>query len=254
MKSRTTRTIAMTVAAGITAALIPAAVALHDSMAIADPAPPTATSAAPTAAPASGTAAPTSGTAAPSAGPTDRVTTGPAQRVPSQLGTANLLQYNDLNNNTGLGYLPHATIGDDHGEVGLSACTGEQSMADVAGADTDRFHAAWTSGASPFSVTEIAAGLGDQAHARTTMATLVRGQRACQDEPAGHWRYGAEHTVRAGTGTATWFAATDGDGTRNGGVIVARNGLHVAVVEVTGKSVSDAGMAQLARDTVIRLA
>lgn len=128
------------------------------------------------------------------------------------------------------------------------------TMADVAGMDTDRFHAAWSSEANPLTVHEVIAALGDEAHARTTMSTLVHGQRDCQNEPAGHWRYGAEHTVREGTGTATWFAAINADGTRNGGVIVARNGKHVGVVEADGMSVNDAGLAQLARSTVDRLA
>lgn len=234
MNSRT-RTLAMIAAAGVTAALIPAAVALHDSVATADPA-----------------STPTTSSAAPRSSTAPTSTTSP--RTQTHLDTASLLQYRDVNNNAGLSYLSKATMGDDEGRHALSACTGEQTMADVAGSDTDRFYVAWTSAGDPLTVTEIAAELGDQAHARTTMQTLVRGQRDCQDEPAGHWRNGRAHTLREGTGSATWFAATDGDGTRNGGVVVARNGLHVAVVQVNGKAVSNAGLAQLARSAVDRLA
>ena len=126
-------------------------------------------------------------------------------------------------------------VGSD-GDSALSACTGETSMRDVVGPDAHLFHGVFR-GRAPGAgllVLQQAADQATTARATMTYRSIVGQLRACQHEPAGHWRYGAAHVVSTGAGTATWMATTDGDGTADGGVVIARSGRHLSVVEAMG--------------------
>ena len=90
------------------------------------------------------------------------------------------------------------------------------------------------------------------ARAVTTYRALLREVRECQHEPAGHWRYGAAHQLTTSAGSATWMTTIDGDGSRVGGVLVARSGRHLAVVEALGAGTSG-HVQRLAADTLSRL-
>jgi len=84
-------------------------------------------------------------------------------------------------------------------------------------------------------LTESAASAPTGTAADTWEKQLVGLVEACQDEPAGHWHYGAAHTLAVTGGTARWYPAYNGDGTVSGGVAVLRSGTKVAVVELTGQ-------------------
>lgn len=146
--------------------------------------------------------------------------------------------------------------GSGDGAYALTACSNELQMRDVVGHDANRFY-------SVFIGTEGEVGrtflmpqhIADQAtvelaiRAYNTIDPLLR---ACQHEPAGHWHYGIVHYYNTGPGLAMWMIAIDGDGTRNGGVILARAGRHVAVVDAKGGGTFHE-MQQLVADTVARL-
>ncbi|MCZ0980413.1 hypothetical protein O1L60_19340 [Streptomyces diastatochromogenes] len=87
-------------------------------------------------------------------------------------------------------------------------------------------------------LTESAANAPTKTAAATWEKQLVTLVQDCQDEPAGHWYYGAAHTLTTAGGTARWYPAHNGDGTVSGGIAVLRSGTRVAVVELTGRPAS----------------
>ncbi len=78
--------------------------------------------------------------------------------------------------------------------------------------------------------------------AATWEQQLVALVQDCQHEPAGHWYYGAAHTLTAAGGTAHWYPSYNGDGAASGGVAVLRSGTRVALVELTGPAASVEGI------------
>lgn len=147
-------------------------------------------------------------------------------------------------------------VGAGNGDFGLSGCTGETRTSDVVGSGAHLFHEVVTGavggGGSRFTVQQHVADQRSSARAATTYRALLRAVRECQHEPAGHWRYGATHRLTTGAGTATWMSTIDGDGSRVGGVLVARSGRHLAVVEALGAGTSG-HVQRLAADTLSRL-
>jgi hypothetical protein len=88
---------------------------------------------------------------------------------------------------------------------------------------------------------ESATDAADAASAGAYAKQLDALVRDCQDEPAGHWHYGAAHTLTADGGTGRWYPSYSGDGTAAGGVAVLRSGTRVALVELTGQPTDDPG-------------
>ncbi|MEU9076943.1 hypothetical protein [Kitasatospora sp. NPDC048538] len=122
------------------------------------------------------------------------------------------------------------------GRQGLSACSGEETMRDLTeGRATAYASVAWTFDTDGL-LTESAASAPTGAEAATWEKQLVALVQDCQDEPAGHWHYGAAHTLTVPGGTARWYPAYSGDGVAGGGVAVLRSGSKVAVVELTGRA------------------
>ncbi|MGO4632372.1 hypothetical protein AB4225_15735 [Streptomyces sp. 2RAF24] len=159
------------------------------------------------------------------------------------LGSADLVQSEDFPK----GLKPVGATVTLNGRQALSACSGEETMRGLTkGKATGYASVTWTFDTAGL-LTESAAN----APAKTTAATwekqLVALVQDCQDEPAGHWRYGAAHTLTTPGGTARWYAAYNGDGAVSGGVAVLRSGTRVAVVELTGRpTASVAGIATAA--------
>ncbi|MER5202844.1 hypothetical protein [Streptomyces sp. NPDC002825] len=148
-----------------------------------------------------------------------------------RLGSADLVQSEDFPkalNPVG------ATVALD-GRQGLSACSGEETMRDLTkGKATAYASVNWTL-TTDGRLSESAASAPTKAAAATWEKQLVALVQDCQDEPAGHWYYGAAHTLTTTGGTARWYPAYNGDGTAAGGVAVLRSGTRVGIVELTGR-------------------
>ncbi|WP_042420445.1 hypothetical protein [Streptacidiphilus anmyonensis] len=86
---------------------------------------------------------------------------------------------------------------------------------------------------------ESAASAPAGSAAATWEKQLVALVQECQDEPVGHWHYGAAHTLTLTGGTGRWYPSYNGDGSATGGVAVLRSGTRVAIVELTGRPTDD---------------
>ncbi|MGW8764192.1 hypothetical protein ACWGN5_16980 [Streptomyces sp. NPDC055815] len=147
------------------------------------------------------------------------------------LGSAALVQSEDFR--TGLNPVG-ATVALT-GRQALSACSGEETMRDLTqGRATAYASVNWTFDTGGL-LTESAASAPTKTAAATWEKQLGGLVQDCQDEPAGHWYYGAAHTLTTTGGTAHWYPAYNGDGTATGGVAVLRSGTRVALVELTGR-------------------
>ncbi len=179
---------------------------------------------------ADGAAQPTARRTAATAGSTAAHPTASATAV-TGLGSAGLVQSEDA---VRQGLHPVGATVALTGRQALSACSGEQTMRDLTkGGATGYASTAWTFDAAGL-LNESAAGAPTKAAADVWEKQLVALVEDCQDEPAGHWHYGAAHTLTAAGGTARWYPAYNGDGAADGGVAVLRSGTRVAVVELTG--------------------
>ncbi|MCX3058462.1 hypothetical protein [Streptomyces beihaiensis] len=148
------------------------------------------------------------------------------------LGSADLVQSEDYFQ-TGLNPVG-ATVALT-GRQALSACSGEETMRDLTkGKATAYASVNWTFDTDGLLI-ESAASAPTRAAAAAWDRQLVALVQDCQDEPAGHWHYGAAHTLTTTGGTARWYPAYNGDGTVSGGTAVLLSGTKVAVVELTGR-------------------
>nr|BEK67038.1 hypothetical protein KPHV_42650 [Kitasatospora purpeofusca] len=128
------------------------------------------------------------------------------------------------------------------GRQGLSACSGEETMHDLTkGRATAYASVTWTFATEGLLI-ESAASAPTGPVATTWEQQLVALVQSCQNEPAGHWYYGAAHTLTAAGGTAHWYPSYNGDGAASGGVAVLRSGTRVALVELTGPAASVEGL------------
>ncbi|MGV9265425.1 hypothetical protein ACWDRR_12270 [Kitasatospora sp. NPDC003701] len=156
----------------------------------------------------------------------------PAVAAPG-LGSADLLQSED---SVQQGLNPVGATVVLTGRQGLSACSGEETMRDLTkGKATAYASVTWTFDTDGL-LTESAASAPTKDAADTWEKQLVALVQDCQDEPAGHWHYGAAHTLTVSGGTARWYPAYNGDGAVSGGVAVLRSGTGVAVVELSGRT------------------
>ncbi|MFJ9951475.1 hypothetical protein [Kitasatospora sp. NPDC091207] len=157
--------------------------------------------------------------------------THPAAAATPGLGSADLVQSEDFRP----GLTPVGATVTLTGRQGLSACSGEETMRDLTeGKATAYASVTWTFDTDGL-LTESAASAPTGAVADAWEKQLVALVQDCQDEPAGHWYYGAAHTLSVTGGTARWYPAYNGDGTVSGGVAVLRSGTRAAVVELTGR-------------------
>jgi hypothetical protein len=131
----------------------------------------------------------------------------------------------------------------------LSACTGEQRMAQLlpGSATVLRGYYRGRAHGARVEADEVA---GDHA-GLAAYRKVVRELRGCQSEPAMHWHYGKLHRDDIGAGRAIWMVTVDGDGHRDGGVVAAWSHRHLAVAEVSGGSTADLEM--VATDVSLRL-
>lgn len=177
--------------------------------------------------------------------------------APAALGTGSLLNAKDVAAN-GYGGEVAPKLGKGEGGLALSACTGEERLSDIV-----------PEGASMVHGTLLGDG-GDVAHelaveaANATQSVRLASRvfeelTACQQEPAGHWRYGQDQQVKVSKDvSADWMSVFNGNengagtGPACGGIAVAVNGARLAVIEVdwctTGPHV-----AGIARAAAIRL-
>ncbi|WP_354641661.1 hypothetical protein [Kitasatospora camelliae] len=147
------------------------------------------------------------------------------------LGSAALVQSEDFQK----GLNPVGATVALTGRQGLSACSGEETMRDLTkGNATAYASVTWTFDTDGLLI-ESAASAPTETAAATWEKQLVALVQDCQDEPAGHWHYGAAHTLTVTGGTARWYPSYNGDGTVTGGVAVLRSGTRVAIVELTGR-------------------
>jgi hypothetical protein len=152
------------------------------------------------------------------------------------LGSAALLQSEDFLQQ---GLAPAAATVELSGRQALSACSGEETMRDLTKAKATAYASVtWTFDTEGL-LTESAASAATGTAAGAYVKQLDALVRDCQDEPAGHWHYGAAHTLTAAGGTAHWYPSYNGDGAATGGVAVLRSGTRVAVVELTGRPTDD---------------
>ncbi|MER7579775.1 hypothetical protein [Kitasatospora sp. NPDC097691] len=155
----------------------------------------------------------------------------PAAGAAAGLGSAGLVQSEDFQK----GLNPVGATVSLTGRQGLSACSGEETMRDLTKDKATAYASVnWTFD-TPGMLIESAASAPTGAEAATWEKQLVALVQDCQDEPAGHWHYGAAHTLTAAGGTGRWYPAYNGDGTVSGGVAVLRSGTRVAIVELTGR-------------------
>ncbi|MGW5419921.1 hypothetical protein [Streptomyces sp. NPDC003943] len=148
-----------------------------------------------------------------------------------RLGSADLVQSEDFQK----GLNPVGATVALNGRQGLSACSGEETMRDLTkGKATAYASVNWTF-STDGRLSESAASAPTKTAAASWEKQLVALVQDCQDEPAGHWHYGAAHTLTTAGGTAHWYPAYNGDGTVSGGVAVLRSGTRVAIAELTGR-------------------
>ncbi|MGW7446395.1 hypothetical protein [Kitasatospora sp. NPDC054795] len=155
----------------------------------------------------------------------------PAAVAAPGLGSAGLVQSEDFPQ----GLNPVGATIALTGREGLSACSGEETMRDLTEAKATAYASVTWTFATDGRLFESAASAPTGTAAATWEQQLVALVQTCQDEPAGHWHYGAAHTLTVPGGTARWYPAYNGDGTVSGGVAVLRSGTRVAVVELTGR-------------------
>jgi len=178
-----------------------------------------------------GTQSATADVAAHNAAPRTAGAAHPAAVAAPGLGSAGLFQSEDFQQ----GLNPVGATVALTGRQGLSACSGEETMRDLTkGKATAYASVTWTFDTDGL-LTESAASAPTGAEAATWEKQLVALVEDCQDEPAGHWYYGAAHTLTVTGGTARWYPSYNGDGTVSGGVAVLRSGTRVAIVELTGR-------------------
>ncbi|GAA2792938.1 hypothetical protein RMN57_20910 [Kitasatospora sp. CM 4170] len=157
----------------------------------------------------------------------------PAAAAP-RVGSAGLVQSEDFQQ----GLNPVGATVALTGRQALSACSGEETMRDLTKDKATAYASVNWSLDTHGMLTESAASAPTKAAADTWEKQLVGLVEGCQDEPAGHWHYGAAHTLTVAGGTARWYPAYNGDGAVSGGVAVLRSGTRVAVVELTGQPTS----------------
>ncbi|MER7755771.1 hypothetical protein [Kitasatospora sp. NPDC097643] len=158
------------------------------------------------------------------------------------LGSAHLVQSEDIPK----GMNPVGATIELTGRDALSACSGEETMRDLTKGQASAYASVnWTFDNHGM-LRESAASAPTGTAADTWEKQLVALVQDCQDEPAGHWHYGAAHTLTVTGGTARWYPAYNGDGGAAGGVAVLRSGTKVAIVEVTGQAGSVEGTATAA--------
>ncbi|AUY50609.1 hypothetical protein [Streptomyces sp. CB01881] len=166
----------------------------------------------------------------------------PAAVAAPGLGSAHLVQSEDFQK----GMTPVGATIELTGRDALSACSGEETMRDLTkGQATAYASVNWTFDNHGM-LRESAASAPTGTAADAWEKQLVALVQDCQDEPAGHWHYGAAHTLTVTGGTARWYPAYNGDGGVAGGVAVLRSGTKVAIVEVTGQAGSVEGTATAA--------
>ncbi|MFI8458833.1 hypothetical protein [Kitasatospora sp. NPDC085464] len=155
----------------------------------------------------------------------------PAAVTAPGLGSADLVQSEDFRQ----GLNPVGATVALTGRQALSACSGEETMRDLTKDKATAYASVtWTFDTEGM-LTESAASAPTGTTADTWEKQLVSLVQDCQDEPAGHWYYGAAHTLTVTGGTARWYPAYNGDGTATGGVAVLRSGTRVGIVELTGR-------------------
>ncbi|GHF30530.1 hypothetical protein GCM10018790_05120 [Kitasatospora xanthocidica] len=166
----------------------------------------------------------------------------PAAATAPGLGSARLVQSEDIPQ----GLNPVGATVELAGREALSACSGEATMRDLTkGQATAYASVNWTLDNHGM-LRESAASAPTGSTAAAWEKQLVALVEDCQDEPAGHWHYGAAHTLTVTGGTARWYPAYNGDGAAAGGVAVLRSGTKVAIVEVPGQTASVEGTATAA--------
>ncbi|MGW7585980.1 hypothetical protein ACWGKU_37630 [Kitasatospora sp. NPDC054768] len=151
--------------------------------------------------------------------------------VAAGLGSADLVQSEDFPQ----GLNPVGATIALTGREGLSACSGEETMRDLTKDKATAYASVTWTFDTDGRLYESAASASTGTEAATWEQQLVALVQDCQDEPAGHWHYGAAHTLTVTGGTARWYPAYNGDGTVSGGVAVLRSGTRVAIVELTGR-------------------
>ncbi|MFJ9460556.1 hypothetical protein ACIRST_36470 [Kitasatospora sp. NPDC101447] len=155
----------------------------------------------------------------------------PAAVTAPGLGSGDLVQSEDFKR----GLNPVGATVALTGRQALSACSGEETMRDLTKDKATAYASVtWTFDTEGM-LTESAASAPTGTTADTWEKQLVSLVQDCQDEPAGHWYYGAAHTLTVAGGTARWYPAYNGDGTATGGVAVLRSGTRVGIVELTGR-------------------
>ncbi|MFJ9448565.1 hypothetical protein ACIRRH_43235 [Kitasatospora sp. NPDC101235] len=147
------------------------------------------------------------------------------------LGSAALVQSEDFQQ----GLNPVGATVALTGRQGLSACSGEETMRDLTKDKATAYASVTWTFDTDGRLFESAASAPTGTAATTWEQQLVALVQDCQDEPAGHWHYGAAHTLTVTGGTAHWYPAYNGDGAVSGGVAVLRSGARVAIVELTGQ-------------------
>jgi hypothetical protein len=169
------------------------------------------------------------------------------------LGSGNLIQSGDFFQQ---GLAPVGASVDLTGKQALSACSGEETMRELTkGTAAAYAEVTWTFDTSGTLLTESAAEGATDAAAAAYAKQLNAVVRDCQDEPAGHWYYGAGHAFTAAAGQGTWYPAFGGDGRVAGGVAVVRAGRRAAVVEISGQPTDDPAYVRgLASAALTRLA
>ncbi|MEV6008843.1 hypothetical protein AB0M29_18730 [Streptomyces sp. NPDC051976] len=163
----------------------------------------------------------------------------PAAVAQPGLGSAKLVQSEDFFQQ---GLAPVGATVDLTGKQALSACSGEETMrALTKGKAAAYADVSWTFDTAGTFLTESVADGATVASAVSYEKQLNRLVRDCQNEPAGHWHYGAGHSLTVQGGEATWYPSFNGDGAVSGGAVVIRAGHDFGILELTGQPTDDPG-------------
>ncbi|MDX2973042.1 hypothetical protein [Kribbella solani] len=141
----------------------------------------------------------------------------------------------------------------------FSSCLGEgNSWTETLRGARKAINVQWSSRKDPnLGLSESIGQAKTAAQAKGYAKTLIdKGIRGCQAGTS-QWdfHYGKTHTVKVGTGVATWAASYTGSSTRaDGGIVVVVNGTNFGIIQTNATAGSvDKAIASLAKSAVKRL-
>ncbi|MFT4083151.1 MAG: hypothetical protein QM638_11250 [Nocardioides sp.] len=154
------------------------------------------------------------------------------------IGTGNLVQSQDLGADVSrtVGELNYQST-DLYSDSPVTICDrGDDFEALTGNKHLTTMSSVWSNsdGVNDATMSEAIAQAPSKAGATKAAKKVLAVLRECQQEPAGHWRYGQLYNGPLTNGKHVWMDILNGKGKATGGVAVMLDGTRFAVLEVTG--------------------